>query len=84
MKSPQESKRVPKSLEESQRVPKSSNQPTMHVEIKVAQNFALNFLFNKLPRRRVNLFGEELESALSEKFADHWYPDKPFKGSAFR
>ena len=56
----------------------------MHVEIKVAQNFALNFLFNKLPRRRVNLFGEELESALSEKFADHWYPDKPFKGSAFR
>jgi protein Tob/BTG len=56
----------------------------MHVEIKVAQNFVLNFLFNKLPRRRVNLFGEELESALSDKFLDHWYPDKPFKGSAFR
>ena len=56
----------------------------MHVEIKVAQNFVLNFLFNKLPRRRVNLFGEELELALRDKFADHWYPDKPFKGSAFR
>ena len=56
----------------------------MHVEIKVAQNFVLNFLFNKLPRRRVNLFGEELESALRDKFADHWYPDKPFKGSAYR
>ena len=56
----------------------------MHVEIKVAQNFVLNFLYNKLPRRRVNLFGEELESALRDKFADHWYPDKPFKGSAFR
>jgi len=27
----------------------------MHVEIKVAQNFVLNFLYNKLPRRRVNL-----------------------------
>lgn len=56
----------------------------MHVEIKVAQNFVLNFLYNKLPRRRVNLFGEELDSALRDKFADHWYPDKPFKGSAFR
>ena len=56
----------------------------MHVEIKVAQNFVLNFLYNKLPRRRINLFGEELESALRDKFADHWYPDKPFKGSAFR
>lgn len=56
----------------------------MHVEIKVAQNFVLNFLYNKLPRRRVNLFGEELESALRDKFADHWYPDMPFKGSAYR
>ena len=54
------------------------------MEIKVAQNFVLNFLYNKLPRRRVNLFGEELELALVDKFADHWYPDKPFKGSAFR
>ena len=56
----------------------------MHVEIKVAQSFVLNFLFNKLPRRRVNLFGEELESALVDKFQDHWYPDMPFKGSAYR
>ena len=56
----------------------------MHVEIQVAQNFILNFLYNKLPRRRINLFGEGLESALRDKFADHWYPDKPFKGSAFR
>ena len=62
----------------------NSKPPTMHVEIKVAQNFILDFLFNKLPRRRVNLFGEELEAALRDKFSDHWYPDKPFKGSAFR
>ncbi|TRY68534.1 hypothetical protein TCAL_01411 [Tigriopus californicus] len=54
------------------------------MEVKVAQNFVLNFLYNKLPRRRVNLFGEELETALLDKFQDHWYPDKPFKGSAFR
>jgi len=56
----------------------------MGVEIRVAQNFVLNFLYNKLPRRRVNLFGEELELALLDKFADHWYPDQPFKGSAYR
>ena len=56
----------------------------MNIEIQVAENFILNFLFNKLPRRRVNLFGQELKQALLEKFQDHWYPDKPFKGSAYR
>jgi BTG family len=34
--------------------------------------------------RHRSQFGEELESALRDKFADHWYPDKPFKGSAYR
>ena len=56
----------------------------MHVEIQVALNFLISFLYNKLPRRRVNNFGEELEAALKVKFEGHWYPDKPFKGSAFR
>jgi len=56
----------------------------MHVEIQVALNFIISYLYSKLPRRRVNLFGEELEKALQRKFAAHWYPDKPVKGSAFR
>ena len=56
----------------------------MNVEIQVALNFLISFLYNKLPRRRVNNFGEELEAALKLKFEGHWYPDKPFKGSAFR
>ena len=30
------------------------------------------------------MFGEELEHALREKFQGHWYPDLPFKGSAYR
>ena len=30
------------------------------------------------------MFGEELDSALRDKFQGHWYPDKPFKGSAYR
>ncbi|KAK9504719.1 hypothetical protein O3M35_010986 [Rhynocoris fuscipes] len=56
----------------------------MHLEVQVALNFVISYLYNKLPRRRVNIFGEELEKALKEKFRGHWYPDKPFKGSAFR
>jgi len=56
----------------------------MHTEIQVALKFVISFLYNKLPRRRVNLFGEELENALRDKFQGHWYPDKPFKGSAYR
>ena len=56
----------------------------MHAEIQVALKFVISFLYNKLPRRRVNLFGEELENALKDKFQGHWYPDKPFKGSAYR
>jgi len=56
----------------------------MHLEVQVALNFFISHLYNKLPRRRVNLFGEELERALKMKFANHWYPDKPMKGSAYR
>ncbi|KAF6204130.1 hypothetical protein GE061_002470 [Apolygus lucorum] len=56
----------------------------MHIEVQVALNFVISYLYNKLPRRRVNIFGEELEKALKEKFRGHWYPDKPMKGSAFR
>lgn len=56
----------------------------MHMEVQVALNFVISYLYNKLPRRRVNLFGEELEKALKDKFQGHWYPEKPFKGSAFR
>jgi len=56
----------------------------MHIEIQVALNFVISYLYNKLPRRRVNLFGEELDKALRQKFDGHWYPEKPFKGSAYR
>ena len=56
----------------------------MHVEVSVALNFVISYLYNKLPRRRVDCFGEELEKLLKAKFAGHWYPEKPYKGSAFR
>ena len=56
----------------------------MHEEIQVALNFLISFLYNKLPRRRVNQFGEELELILKKRFIDHWYPLEPSKGSAYR
>ncbi|XP_044534087.1 protein Tob2 [Gracilinanus agilis] len=56
----------------------------MHLEIKVALNFIISYLYNKLPRRRADLFGEELERLLKKKYEGHWYPAKPLKGSGFR
>lgn len=56
----------------------------MHVEIQVALNFVIAYLFNKLPRLRVNMFGQAIEKGLKKKFQDHWYPEKPTKGSGFR
>ncbi|XP_069508858.1 protein Tob2 [Ambystoma mexicanum] len=56
----------------------------MHLEIKVALNFIISYLYNKLPRRRADLFGEELERLLKTKYDGHWYPEKPLKGSGYR
>ncbi|CAM2101969.1 unnamed protein product [Caretta caretta] len=56
----------------------------MQVEIQVALNFIISYLYNKLPRRRVNIFGEELERLLKKKYEGHWYPEKPYKGSGYR
>ena len=56
----------------------------MHLEIQVALNFVISYMYNKLPRRRVNIFGEELEKALKLKFEGHWYPNAPMKGSGYR
>lgn len=56
----------------------------MHVEVSVALNFVISYLYNKLPRRRVDMFAEELERLVKERFQGHWYPERPAKGSAFR
>lgn len=56
----------------------------MHVEINVALNFVISYLYNKLPRRRVDLLGTEIENGLKKKFEGHWYPDQPMKGSGYR
>ncbi|XP_073800020.1 protein Tob2 isoform X2 [Danio rerio] len=56
----------------------------MRLEVKVALNFIVSYLYNKLPRRRADLFGEELERILVSRFDGHWYPEAPLRGSAFR
>ncbi|XP_018655520.1 putative transducer of erbb2 (tob) [Schistosoma mansoni] len=56
----------------------------MFMEITVAVNYILSHLYTKLPRRRVDSFGEELEKYLLAKFQHHWYPSDPFRDSAYR
>ena len=56
----------------------------MDLEIQVAVKFITSYLYNKLPRRRVDIFGEELAKNLTKKFKGHWYPDRPTKGSGYR
>ncbi|CAF3562746.1 unnamed protein product [Rotaria sp. Silwood1] len=56
----------------------------MQFEISIALNFLIAYLYNKLPRRRVNMLGEQMYKYLQIKFQDHWYPERPTKGSAYR
>ena len=57
---------------------------SMHLEVTIGLNFILSYLYNKLPRRRVNMFGEELEKQMKIKFLGHWYTDKIYKESGYR
>ncbi|KAL3312569.1 transducer of ERBB2 [Cichlidogyrus casuarinus] len=56
----------------------------MLVEISYAVKYILSQLYSKLPRRRVNCYGEELEKCLHKKFQSHWFPHDPQKDSAYR
>ena len=56
----------------------------MHIELGIAVNFIVSHLYNRLPRRRVNLFADELENGLKNKFKGHWHVDDACKGSAYR
>ena len=56
----------------------------MLLEIQIAISFLMSYLYNKLPRRRVDLFSAELTRRLKEKFEGHWYPERPSKGSGYR
>lgn len=54
-------------------------------EIQLGVHFiVLNFLVNKLPKRKVSQFAKELTECLKLKFKGHWYPKSPDRGTAFR
>lgn len=39
---------------------------------------------DKLESHKIEVFVERLAVALQEKFKDHWYPENPSKGQAYR
>lgn len=59
-------------------------QNSMQLEVTAAINLIAASLYNKLPRRRVDAFAEEVEKGIVAKFEGHWYPDNPSKGAAYR
>ncbi|XP_077192533.1 protein BTG3-like [Paroedura picta] len=40
--------------------------------------------YDKMAKGQVERFGESLVTVLCERFSDHWYPENPVKGQAYR
>lgn len=56
----------------------------MYVEVSVAVNYLLSHLYTKLPRRRVDNFGEELERCLIRKLQPNWFTESSGQESTHR
>ncbi|XP_071797749.1 protein Tob1-like [Asterias amurensis] len=56
----------------------------MKPEVQCAITFILEQLCSKLPRHKQDLFADELDKSLVNKFNGHWYPESPCKGSGYR
>lgn len=58
----------------------------MRLEIKSASNFLANLLRlgNGLEGNQLELFRCTLEDLLRHHYQQHWFPEKPFKGSGYR
>ncbi|XP_030068258.1 uncharacterized protein LOC115476174 [Microcaecilia unicolor] len=58
----------------------------MREEVEAGVSYLLR-LFNrnmKLESQKLEEFGERLTEILCEKYADHWYPEDPVRGQAYR
>ena len=65
--------------------------PAWHVKMKVEIESAANFLQNLLRLHssdlivdRLEVFREALSNALTLHYKEHWFPERPFKGSGYR
>ena len=58
----------------------------MKDEISAAADFLTRLVSKNecLAGDKVDQFHQELEEVLTEKFKNHWFPEKPSKGQAFR
>lgn len=56
----------------------------MYIEVSVAVNYLLSHLYTKLPRRRVDNFGEELERCLLRKLQPHWFTESSSQDGSHR
>ncbi|XP_074594904.1 protein BTG2-like [Brevipalpus obovatus] len=58
----------------------------MHLELESAANFLLNLLrlHSHIVVDKLELFRESLLRILHGHYHQHWFPDKPFKGSGYR
>jgi len=59
----------------------------MHIEIESAVKFLVNELsqkFGEFPNGTSESLKQRLTELLNERFENHWYPEKPMKGSAYR
>ncbi|XP_072316739.1 protein BTG3 [Eucyclogobius newberryi] len=59
---------------------------TMIREVKAGVNFLKRLVVarGKLEETKAELFAEKLQQHLCDRYDDHWYPESPSKGQAFR
>lgn len=59
----------------------------MRVEIVSAADFLVHLLrihANKLPEKQLELFKNSIMDVLRRRYRDHWFPDRPNRGSGYR
>uniref|UniRef100_A0A8C8SCF1 Anti-proliferative protein domain-containing protein n=1 Tax=Pelusios castaneus TaxID=367368 RepID=A0A8C8SCF1_9SAUR len=65
---------------------RTSSPPTMREEVETGTRF-LSRLANRngqLDKGRMEQFGDHLATILQERYSQHWYPENPTKGQAYR